>query len=184
MAVSYTRINVVGNSGSGKTPLSKEIASILDVPRIEMDALFWQPNWTQTPREEFFKSLQQAISGERWVLDGNYNKTLNIKWARAQMVVWLDLPFLTILGRVFRRSVRLSISKEELWAGNTESFRNAFFSRNSIILWSIGQFRRNRARYSSAISNPANAHIKFVRLRSPQQVNEFLQELREQTDRP
>ena len=58
------RINVIGTSGSGKSTLSKRIAEKLNIPYVEMDALFWKPNWTESSDEEFFPKVAQATSGE------------------------------------------------------------------------------------------------------------------------
>ena len=77
----YERINVVGTSGSGKSSLSHQIATHLDLPYIELDQLFWKADWTETPDEEFFQKLKVALSADRWVLDGNYDRTRHIKQA-------------------------------------------------------------------------------------------------------
>ena len=74
------RINVVGTSGSGKSTISKKLAENLGVPYIELDALFWGPNWTTTPDDEFFESLEKQLTAtDGWVLDGNYSRTTPIK---------------------------------------------------------------------------------------------------------
>ena len=50
------RINVIGTSGSGKSSFSKRLAEKLDVPYIELDALHWKPNWTESTDEELITS--------------------------------------------------------------------------------------------------------------------------------
>lgn len=56
-----SRINVVGTSGSGKSTLSKKIAEVLEHPYVEMDKVFWKPNWEQPSDEEFFLKLENAL---------------------------------------------------------------------------------------------------------------------------
>ena len=87
------RINVVGTSGSGKSTFSKLLSEKLNVPYIQMDDLFWKPNWIESADDEFFKKLEEVLSADEWVLDGNYSRTQPIKWKQVQMVVYLDLPF-------------------------------------------------------------------------------------------
>lgn len=171
-----TRINVVGTSGSGKSTFGQKLATALVIPYIEMDALFWKPNWQESSNAEFFLKLEHAIAGRAWVLDGNYTRTLHQKWTRTQMVIWLDYALPIILWRAMNRAVSRSISKKELWlhTGNTESFRKTFFSRDSILLWTLTSYRRVRRRYTQYPANPAFAHIIFVRLRSPRCAKEFL----------
>ena len=81
------RINVLGTSGSGKTSVAKRIAKKLNIPYVELDELFWKPNWTESTDEEFFPKLEEALSADAWVLDGNYTRTIPIKWKRCQMVM-------------------------------------------------------------------------------------------------
>ena len=73
------KINVIGTSGSGKTTFGRELALNLAIPFIEMDAIFWEPDWSFPEDKEFFPRLAEALKGENWVLDGNYSSTLAIK---------------------------------------------------------------------------------------------------------
>ena len=175
--IQYERINVVGTSGSGKSSLSRQIATHLDLPYIELDQLFWKANWTESPDEELFQKLRVALSANRWVLDGNYDRTRHIKWALVQTVVWLDLPIYLVFSRVFVRAMTRSSTGEELWAGNKETFRKTFLSRDSIILWSLITHAKNRKRYAALSENDGYRHIRFVRLRSTKEVDEFVNNL-------
>ena len=171
------RINVVGNSGSGKSTLARAIAARLDCPYVELDELHWKPNWTESTDDELYPKLEAALLGESWVLDGNYKRTVPIKWRRVDMVVWLDLPYWLITWQVVSRTLRRSIRREELWAGNRESLKKAFLERDSIILWSLTHLASTRRQYEAAMANPKYAHIEFVRLRSRTEVNDFLDEI-------
>ena len=144
--IQYERINVVGTSGSGKSSLSRQIATHLDLPYIELDQLFWKANWTESPDEELFQKLRVALSANRWVLDGNYDRTRHIKWAQVETVVWLDLPLYLVFSRVLVRAMTRSLTGKELWAGNKETLRKTFLSRDSIILWSLKTHAKNRKR--------------------------------------
>jgi adenylate kinase family enzyme len=176
---SYQRINVVGMPGSGKTTFSRELARLLGLPCVEMDALFWQPGWRESSNEEFFPRVEQATAGERWVLDGNYTRTVPIKWKRVQLVVWLDPPFLRTIARVTARTIRRGLTREELWpgGGNRESLLQAFFSRKSIIWWAATMHASNRARYGALMAAPEHSRIRFVRLASPADAALFLRRL-------
>jgi len=87
------KINVVGTSGSGKTTFGKQLAEILNVPFVEMDALYWGPDWTGPTDQDLFSRLRKALDEEGWVLDGNYSRTQDIKWERVEVVIWLDFSF-------------------------------------------------------------------------------------------
>jgi adenylate kinase family enzyme len=162
------RINVVGTSGSGKSVFARRIAELLDLPYYEMDALFWKPGWQQAADEELFSKVEEVCAQPRWVLDGNYTRTLPIKWKRVQVVVWLDPPFLPTVLRVTARTIRRALTREELWpgTGNRESLAEAFFSKRSIIWWAISTHAKNRRKYEALMAAPEYSHITFLRLRS------------------
>ena len=168
------RINVLGTSGSGKSTFSKKLADKLNVPYVQLDELFWKPNWTESSDEEFSPKIEDALSPDEWVLDGNYRRSTPVKWKRVQMVVYLDLPFHTVLFRVIKRSLIRSFKNEELWAGNRETFWKTFFTRDSIILWTLKMFHKNRKDYPKLFEKPEYSHIKFIRLRSTKEVDDFL----------
>jgi len=170
------RINVVGTSGSGKSTFCKELSKVLSIPHIEMDAVFWGKNWYWPSDEEFFTNLKNELSGDAWILDGNYTRTIPIKWENVQVVIWLDYSFKRTLLQAIKRAFLRSLTREELWAntGNKESFRKSFFSKDSIILWTIKTHKRVRKKYEKFMMNDAYSHIEFVRLRSPEETEEFL----------
>lgn len=77
------KINIIGTSGSGKSTLARRIATELALPCIEMDTLYWLPEWQGTPDDVLFAKLEAALSATPgWVLDGNYNRTRLHKMAR------------------------------------------------------------------------------------------------------
>ncbi len=170
------RVNVIGTSGSGKSTFARQLALILDLPYVEMDDIYWGPNWTKPDDDVFFANLEKEINKDRWVLDGNYSRTTPIKWQEVQLIIWLDMPFWLTLSRVTKRAIQRSMSQEELWpgTGNRETLRKSFLSRDSIILWSITSYRRNRQRYAGMMTSPRYRHLPFLRLTSPQAVERFL----------
>src|SRR6476469_9295606 len=127
------RIAVVGTSGSGKTTLARQISQILAIRHVELDALHWEPNWTEAPKDLFRDRVLQALSGDSWVVDGNYNTVRDIFWGRAHTIVWLDYSLPVMLSRVVRRTLRRVLMQEELWSGNRETWQTTL-SRESIIL--------------------------------------------------
>lgn len=173
------RINVVGSSGSGKSTVSKSIALKLRHPVIQLDQLFWRQDWTFVTEDEMIALIKDKLSQPKWVLDGNFNKFEPIKWQEVQMVVWVDTPFILNLWQVFRRCIKRAISQEEVWEGSgcRESFRRSFFSKDSIILWVLKTWGSYRRIYSGYIESNEYPHIKWVRLRSRKEIQNFIDSL-------
>ncbi|MHA2287632.1 MAG: adenylate kinase [Promethearchaeota archaeon] len=168
------KINVVGSSNIGKTTFCKKLSSILSIPHIEMDALFWGPNWSWPSEEEFFSKLRLALKGSSWILDGNYSRTTPLKWESVTTIIWLDFSFPRALYQAIRRAIKRIITREELWnTGNRETLKS-LFSKDSIVLFAIKSYRRQRIRYQAVIKSDYYSNIQFIRLKSPKEVDLFL----------
>lgn len=168
------RIAVVGTSGSGKTVLAKQVAQQLGIRHVELDALYWGPDWEPVPFDVFRQRITEALNGYAWVVDGNYSKLRDITWARVQTVVWLDYPLVVVLARLICRTVRRSLTGEELWSGNREELWRALASRDSIVLWALRTYWRRRREYPALAGQPQYAHLTFVRLKSPGAARKWL----------
>ena len=173
------KINVVGTSGVGKSTLAQRLATALSLPYIELDRLYWRPQWQGAPDDVFFANIAQATAAPGWVLDGNYNRSRAVKWRDIDVVVWVDYGFCQTLYQAVGRAVKRAWRHQELWpgTGNCESFRRSFLHRESIIWWTIKTWRANRRRYLADMHNPQYRHIRFVRLRNRQQTEAFIAEL-------
>lgn len=175
------RINITGSSGSGKSTLARAMAQRLDAPHVQIDALFHQPNWEPLPTDQLREQVAQAISGDRWVVDGNYySKIHDVVWPRADTVLFFDLPRWRVMSQLLRRTLRRTITQEELWNGNREQPSN-FLSldrEQNLLLWSWTRHRALQERFDRARSDPRWAHIAFHRLRSHAEAQAVLQRLR------
>ena len=171
------RVSVVGNSGSGKSTLARELAATLGVPHLELDSVFHQPGWEPLPVDEFQRVVAARAAEDGWVIDGNYSSRVQpIIWARADTVIWLDPPRLTVMRQVTWRTVRRAVTKQELWNGNREPLTN-FFSldpEKSVISWAWHSHARYRAQYGAAATDPGNAHLTFIHLTGRGDVDRFL----------
>ena len=170
------RINVVGTSAVGKTSMAAALAALLEVPHVELDALHWEPNWTEAPDHVLRERVRAAIAGDRWVVDGNYSKVRDLLWERAEAVVWLDLPLRTVLWRYARRTVRRIARREELWSGNRERLSTHLFTHDSLLWWILTTYRKRRREYPPLLA--ARPELAAIRLRSGRAADSWLADVR------
>ena len=97
------RILVIGCPGSGKSTLTRRLSEKLSLPAVHLDALFWEPGWKEASREDFDKRLADALSKPKWIIDGNFNRTIAARLAKCDTVIWLDYPRRTCICGVLRR---------------------------------------------------------------------------------
>jgi hypothetical protein len=117
------------------------------------------------------------VAEPSWVVDGNYSVVQDIVWARADTVVWFDLPFALVMAQIIRRTVRRAILRTELWNGNREPWRNliSLDPQKSVIAWAATHHRSYHERYLAAQADPHWAGLTFLRLRSRSDGRRLLQ---------
>ena len=168
------RVAVVGTTGAGKTTLARELASLLGAAHVELDAYRHGPNWTETPDDIFRERVSEALTGERWVVDGNYSVARDVIWSRATAIVWLDYPFPVSFWRLFRRTMRRGVMRTELWNGNKENLWGHFFTTDSLLLWAVRTHWRRRRSLPEAFALPEYAHLDVTRFRTPPAARRWL----------
>ncbi|WP_456844025.1 toxin [Cellulomonas sp. P5_C6] len=169
------RLRVVGNTGSGKTTFAARAAAVLRVPHVELDAVFWDADWTKRDPDEARARLRELVgsSSGGWVTDGNWTTGVAGLLDDADAFVWLDFPRRTVMPRVIRRTLRRGLLRTELWHGNREDLRN-LLSRDpdqNVVLWSWTQHEPYRLRYEELAQR---SPIPVVRLRSPREAHRWL----------
>lgn len=166
------RVLVAGVSGSGKTTLAARIAAVTGGPHTEIDALFHGPGWT--PRPSFLDDVRAFTAADAWTTEWQYSAVRPLLAERADLLVWLDVPFLTVtLPRVTRRTLRRLLRREVLWNGNVEPPLHTFVTdREHILRWSIAT--RHVYRERIPLLHASHPHLAVVRLRSTRDVESWL----------
>ena len=99
----YKRILLIGCPGSGKSTLAKRIGKETNLPVVHLDTIYWLPHWERRPREEFESLLIEELKKDRWIIDGNYNRTLDLRISYCDLIVYLDIPRRVCLWSVIKR---------------------------------------------------------------------------------
>lgn len=176
------RMRVMGTSGSGKSRLAEQIATQFDVPRLELDAVFWDADWTYRDLADAHALIVEftANNPDGWVIDGNWTSRLDGLLdpgtpGGADALVWLDHSRPVVMGRVIRRTLRRGLLGEELWHGNRE--RPASWIRRdpeeNIMLWAWKQHPVTRQRMAARTA----AGWPVIRLSEQREVDAWLASL-------
>lgn len=100
------RISVIGGSGSGKSTLTNVLSKELNIPAIHLDSINYNANWVETDKNERDSIISSKADEQRWIIDGNYNKTLKERLDRADLIIWLDYSSFAHLKGVIKRIVK------------------------------------------------------------------------------
>lgn len=171
------KIAVVGTSGSGKTTLASKIAAKLNIKHIELDEVFWLPDWQNKSTEDFTSDTVEALKAPGWVTCGNHSRVREIVWKNADTLIWLNYSFSTTFYRALRRTIQRVTSRKKLFAGNIETYGKAFFSRGSILFWVIKTWKVRREQYPRLLSCDEFSHLNVLEFRSPFEAIELLKKL-------
>ena len=92
MSFPYKRVAVIGCPGGGKSTFSRALRDRVDLPLYHLDAIYWREDRTHLSREEFYPLMREIIAREEWIIDGNYNSTLEWRVAACDLLIFLDYP--------------------------------------------------------------------------------------------
>ena len=172
MTESATRWLIAGCSGAGKSTLARAVGHILGLPVIHLDHHFWNAGWVETPRADWEEKNQQLIASDRWVIDGNYAGSLDIRLRRAQHLVLIDTPPWRCLTRVLRRYRRHRVEgRPDVPDDCPERLPDLEF-----ISYILSYRRRSRPRVLRKVA--AHPNVDLTVLRSDAEIQSFLARLR------
>ncbi|HVX31427.1 MAG TPA: hypothetical protein VHA53_13180 [Nitrolancea sp.] len=123
------RIQILGNSGGGKSTLARQLGEALNLPVIHLDSYFWNPGWVHTPLPEFDAKVLELARADRWVIDGNYSRTLPARVERADLVIWIDISRPRAIWRVAKRAItNYGRTRPDMGDGCPEHIDLSFFA--------------------------------------------------------
>lgn len=165
------RIMIIGCGGSGKSTLARALGEETGLPVVHLDQIWWAPgNWQHLEEKEFDKRLMVEMEKPRWIMDGNFNRTIELRLERCDTVIYLDMNRFVCLknwiGRVVKNWGRARIDMAE---GCNEWFDPEFVTW----LWNFN--KNNRKRYYEILSAQKDKTIYIFKNR--RQVKKFLESI-------
>jgi adenylate kinase family enzyme len=175
----YKHIVVIGSTSSGKSTLAEQLAKRLELHFIDLDALHWEPNWTEAPLELFRERVSFAIQAPGWAVAGNYHMVRDLIWPQAEVVIWLDYSLPRIFWQLTRRTFTRWWKRELLWGTNYENLSTHFklWSEESLYYWLFKTYWQRKREYPTLLELPENQHLKVIRFEHPRETDEWLRQL-------
>ena len=165
------RVLVIGSGGAGKSTLARALGARLGLPVVHLDALYWHAGWVPTPAPAWRDTVAHLAAAEAWVMDGNYGGTLDVRLARCDTAIFLDLSRWRCLARVAWRALRYAgRTRPDMAPGCQEQLSWEFVRW----IWTFPH-RKRPAVLAQLAALPAGQRVAV--LRSPREVRRFLDDL-------
>ncbi|PJI09580.1 MULTISPECIES: topology modulation protein [Clostridium] len=163
------RIIIIGSPGSGKSTFSKKLNKVTGIPLIHLDKEYWHYGWIETPRDEWIKKQKKLIKMDRWIIEGNYGSTIDIRLERADTVVCFKLSRVVCLMRYFKRVITSFYKvREDMPEGCTEKFDFEFIK----YIWN---FPKKWGEKNEYIIKNTDKHIIIFKKRND--ANEYIKKI-------
>ena len=167
------RILVIGSSGAGKSTLSKKLNSLLNLPVIHLDVNYHNPNWQEPTKEEWEIILKKLVRKPKWIMDGNYSDSFDIRIPRADTIIYLDYGSISCLYRVLKRNIKYyGKTRSDMAKGCKESFDFSFLK--FVLLFN---YNNKKAIYKRL--KKIKGFKQVIILKSDAEVKTFLTQLRQ-----
>lgn len=164
------RVIIIGCGGAGKSTLARKLGEKTGLPVVHLDKLFWKPGWESVSQEEFDVLHAKELAKERWIMDGNFNRTMSERLARCDTVIYLDFPRITcLLGVVKRILTTYGTVRPDMGEGCPERLDWEFLQW----VWNFNKNKRD-ANYRRLAEVEG---VDIIILKNRRQVERFLQNL-------
>ncbi len=164
------RILIIGCSCSGKSTLARALGQKLGLPVVHLDQLWWKEGWEHVTREEFDSRLAMALNMDRWIIDGDYSRTIEQRLPRCDTILYLDFNRWECLLGMFQRVLgSYGKVRADMAPGCPERFDWDFVK----FIWNFNE--NNRVRNYTWLARAK--HAESIVLKNRKEVRAFLESL-------
>ena len=99
------RVLIIGCGGAGKSTLARALGEKTGLPVVHLDSIFWLPGWVEMEKDAFDQRLREEMAKEAWIMDGNFNRTMEERIAHCDTIIYLDFSRFACLRGVLKRVI-------------------------------------------------------------------------------
>ena len=164
------RILIIGCGGAGKSTLARQLGEKTGLPVVHLDQLFWHPGWVESTKDEIDAKIMEELGKPRWIMDGNYNRTLPMRLKKCDAVIYLDFSRVACMFGVLKRILTtFGTVRPDMAEGCPERFDLDFLK------W-VWNFNKSKREKYYRLLNETDGIEKIV-LKNRRAVKRFLQSL-------
>ena len=164
------RVMIIGCGGAGKSTLARKLGEKTGLPVVHLDKIFWRPGWVSISQEEYDILHRAALAKDRWIMDGNFDRTIPERLTRCDTVIYLDFPRITCLMGVLKRILTTyGMVRPDMGEGCPERFDWEF------LCW-VWNFNKNKRERNYQLLSEVEG-VNIIILKNRRQVERFLQNL-------
>ncbi len=105
------KIIIIGSPGAGKSTFARKLRDVTGLPLYHLDMIYHRPDRTTIPRGEFDEKLSEILANDEYIIDGNYQRTLEMRLRECDTVFLFDLPLEVCLAGA---SARVGKKREDM----------------------------------------------------------------------
>lgn len=163
------RIMIFGIPGSGKSTFALKLSRLLHLPLFHLDKYFFVHGWEERNHEEFLQIQKGLVERESWIIDGNATKSFEMRFSKADMVIYFRFHRLLCLWRIFKRRIHKHPHISDRAEGCAENIRFRLIQ----YLWGFPQ----RVKSSVEELRLKYPDVKFYEFVNDKQARSFLNSL-------
>ena len=97
------RVAIFGRPGSGKSTFALDLKDQTGFPLHHLDKYFYIKNWIKRDHGEFLKIQKGFVDENKWIIDGNSLKSLEMRYAKADLILYFNYPKWICYWRIMKR---------------------------------------------------------------------------------
>ena len=166
------RVAVIGCPGAGKSIFSRRLHEATRLPVVYLDSIYHSLDYDyKVDTTAWQRKIAHLVEQDRWITDGDFVNTFDIRFPRADTIIFLDFPTKVSLTRaVIRRATYRQHPRLEMPKGWKEKLSFEF------LVYIITYRKNERPKVYASLSRWGN-HINVIILNSPNEAEAYLKKI-------
>lgn len=161
------KVLIIGSPGSGKSTLGKKLHKITQYPLYHLDVIWWRPNWTHISDEDFITEIKNITSTDKWIIDGQYSRNLEVRLEKADTVIFLDYKRDVCIRRILKRIIQHKRKeRDDIFTGCPEKLDFSFLK------WTWGYPEREKPKVYQYMRQYNN--INWIVFKNTRELKKYL----------